>query len=182
MTSAVFLDRDGTLIEDPGYLRDPADVHLLPGAAGAVRRLNRAGVLAIVVTNQSGIARGLLSEDEYRATEAQLDALLADQGARIDAHYFCPHLPEITGPCDCRKPGTLLFRQAAGRFGIDLSISWWVGDRLRDIEPAGALGGRGILLEERASPEERKEAASRGYALVSTLPEAVERFILPRCP
>ena len=144
---AVFLDRDGTLIEDVSYLRDPAQVRLLPGAGAAVRRLNDAGVLAIVATNQSGISRGLLRPEEYVATERRVDELLLEHGATLDAHYHCPHLPEIDGPCRCRKPGPLLYEQASERFGIDLTGSWWIGDRLRDVEPARLFGGRGILVE-----------------------------------
>ena len=151
---AVFLDRDGTIIEDTGYLRHPAQVRLLPGAAPAIRRLNEAGWLTVVVTNQSGIARGLLSEEDYRRTERRLDELLASSGARLDAHYFCPHLPEVSGPCECRKPGPMLYRQAAERFDLDLSGSWWVGDRARDVLPAASFGGRGVvLLGELAEPD-----------------------------
>ena len=143
---AVFLDRDGTIIEDVGYLRDPKHIRLLPGAAEAIRRLNAQALVTIVVTNQSGIARRLLSLEDYYRTERRLDQLLAEAGARIDAHYFCPHLPEVTGACECRKPGTLLYQQAAERFGIDLGQSWWIGDQDRDVIPAEAFGGRGILL------------------------------------
>ena len=105
---AVFLDRDGTIIEDAGYLGDPARIRLLPGAAEAIGRLNQAGMPVVVVTNQSGIARGVLDEAAYQATRVELDRLLAGRGARLDAQYHCPHHPEITGPCDCRKPGLLL--------------------------------------------------------------------------
>ena len=150
---AVFLDRDGTIIEDVGYLGDASRVRLRSGAAQAIRRLNDQDLLSIVVTNQSGIARGLLTPDDYMATERRLDQLLAAEGAHLDAHYFCPHLPEVSGPCDCRKPGTLLYRQAADRFGIDLSRSWWVGNRLRDVLPAESLGGRGILVGESETGE-----------------------------
>lgn len=143
---AVFLDRDGTIIEDLGYLREPGQVRLLPGAGPAISRLNAGGWLTLVVTNQSGIARGLLSEEDYHRTERRLDELLALSGARIDGHYFCPHLPEVTGQCECRKPGVLLYRRAAERFDIDLSRSWWVGDRARDVLPAATFGGRGILV------------------------------------
>lgn len=143
---AVFLDRDGTIIEDVGYLRDPADVSLLPGAALAIGRLNLTDLFVVVVTNQSGIARGLLTLQQYRATQERLDELLGLEGAGIDGHFFCPHFPDVSGPCDCRKPGPLLYRQAAERFGIDLSRSWWVGDRLRDVLPAETFGGRGILV------------------------------------
>ena len=154
MNRAIFLDRDGTIIAEAGYLRDPEQVRLLPGAAEAIRRLNTNGWLAVVVTNQSGIARGLLSEEDYRRTERRLDELLAEAGARLDSHYWCPHLPDVSGPCQCRKPGTLLYRQAAERFDIDLSKSWWVGDRARDVLPAAGFGGRGVvLLGELAGPE-----------------------------
>ena len=146
--AAVFLDRDGTIIEDVGYLRDPADIELLPGAALAIGRLNQTDLFVIVVTNQSGIARGLLTTQQYRATQERLDQLLGLEEAGIDAHFFCPHYPELSGPCECRKPGPLLYRQAAERFGIDLSRSWWVGDRLRDVLPAKTFGGRGILVGE----------------------------------
>ena len=143
---AVFLDRDGTLIEDRHYLNDPAAVRLLPGAAEAVRRLNEAGLPAVVVTNQSGIARGLLTETAYLATARRLDELLASEHARLDAHYHCPHLPELSGPCECRKPGPLLYQRAAADLGLDLTRSWWIGDRLRDVEPAARFGGRGVLV------------------------------------
>jgi D-glycero-D-manno-heptose 1,7-bisphosphate phosphatase len=149
--AAVFLDRDGTIIEDVGYLADPDRVRLLPGAAEAISRLNNAGLLAVVVTNQSGIARGLFDEQAYEATRRRLDRLLADRGARLDAQYHCPHHPEVTGPCECRKPGLQLYRRAADELGIDLTASWWVGDRLRDVHPATALGGRGIVLGPAAS-------------------------------
>jgi D-glycero-D-manno-heptose 1,7-bisphosphate phosphatase len=150
---AAFLDRDGTLIEDTGFVSKPEDVQLLPGAADAVARLNGAGILAVVVTNQSGIARGLFTADQYSATERRLDLLLAEQGARLDAHFYCPHHPDITGPCECRKPGTLLYRRAAEELGIDLHTSWWIGDRMRDVEAAEVLGGQGILVYgEQAQP------------------------------
>jgi D-glycero-D-manno-heptose 1,7-bisphosphate phosphatase len=174
---AVFLDRDGTIIEDAGYLRDPAAVRLLPGAAFAIRQLNDCGWVAVVVTNQSGIARKLLTLDEYRATERRLDELLALEGARLDAHYFCPHLPELSGPCDCRKPGPLLYRQAADRFGIDLSQSWWVGDRVRDVLPAKALGGKGILLLTGAGKDEADAASAQGFVTVDDLDTAVRIII-----
>lgn len=174
--SAVFLDRDGTIIEDVAYLRDREQVRLLPGAASAIKRLNRSGFLAIIVTNQSGIARGLLSRNDYRLTERRVDELLAQVGARVDAHYFCPHLPELTGPCDCRKPGALLYRQAAEQFHIDLGHSWWVGDRMRDVLPAGTLGGQGILLLSGAGESEAKDGKAR-FKQARDLAEAVELIL-----
>lgn len=167
---AVFLDRDGTIIEDQGYLRDPGGMRLLPRAGPAIKRLNASGFVVVVVTNQSGISRGLLSLDVYRATERRLRELVAGEGARVDGQYFCPHLPELNGPCECRKPGPLLYRQAAERFGIDLSRSWWVGDRLRDVLPAETFGGRGILV----GGTEPEGAESNRFLRARDLAAAVE--------
>ena len=174
---AVFLDRDGTIIEDVAYLRDREQVRLLPGAAQAIKRLNASGFLAIVVTNQSGIARGLLSRKDYQLTERRVDQLLAQEGAKLDAHYFCPHLPELTGPCDCRKPGALLYRQAAEQFHIALGQSWWVGDRMRDLLPANTLGGRGILVLSDAGQAEAGDEKTNRFPHVRDLAEAVERIL-----
>ena len=171
---AVFLDRDGTIIEDAGYLGDPRKVRLLPGAAAAIRQLNEHDFRVLVVTNQSGIARGLLSLEDYRATEHRLDELLAREKALVDGHYFCPHLPEVSGPCECRKPGTLLYREAAKRFGVDLNKSWWVGDRVRDLLPAKALGGKGILVLTGAGESEAADAAARGFIQEADLGAAVD--------
>src|SRR5256884_7095327 len=146
---AVFLDRDGTIVEDPGFLHEPDKVRLLPGAAAAIRRLNDAGWLVVTVSNQSGIARGLYDAAAYAAVQRRLAELLAQHGARLDGAYHCPHHPDVTGPCECRKPGVRLFRDAAAALDLDLARSYWVGDRLSDVEPAGALaaGGPGPLLD-----------------------------------
>jgi histidinol-phosphate phosphatase family protein len=170
VTPAIFLDRDGTLIEDPGFLSRPEQVRLLPGAAEAVRAVNAAGRLAVVVTNQSGIARGLLTEADYAATAARLAELLDARGARLDAQYHCPHLPELTGPCECRKPGTLLYRRAAAELGADLGRSWWIGNGVRDVEPAAALGGAGaVLVGGEAAPPGVHRAPSVAAAVALAL-------------
>lgn len=143
---AVFLDRDGTLIHDRHYLRDPAGVELLPGVAEAVRRLRDAGFAVVMVTNQSGIARGLLTWEDFQATQARLDELLAAHGTRLDGVYVCPHHPGVTGTCNCRKPAPGLFRRAAAELGLDLARSFFVGDRWRDVEAAEVLGGTPVLL------------------------------------
>jgi D-glycero-D-manno-heptose 1,7-bisphosphate phosphatase len=174
---AVFLDRDGTLIEDRQYLRDPNQVQLLPGAADAVRRLDRAGRPVVVVTNQSGIARGLLSEQDYQATARRVEDVLAAAGARLAGQYHCPHFPEISGPCECRKPGSLLYRRAAEELGLDLARSWWVGDRLRDIAAAGRLGGRGLLVLAASPAGEAETAAAQGWPLVPDLVAAVNAIL-----
>lgn len=177
---AVFLDRDGTLIEDPGYLSDAGHMQLLPGAAEAVARLNRAALLVIVVTNQSGIARGLVTEQQYRATERRLEELLRPHTAHVDAHYFCPHHPDVTGPCECRKPALLLYRRAADRFGIDLAASWWIGDRLRDVLPAEAFRGHGILLLTGVGSEEAESAGTREVRIAPDLPAAADSVLMRR--
>jgi len=173
-----FLDRDGTIIHDANYIRDPNDVALLPGAAAAIAKLNRAGAVVVVVTNQSGIARGWLSTDDYESVRRRIDELLAPEGARIDATYVCPHFPEITGPCDCRKPGLKLFRDAIADFGIDASRSVFVGDRWRDVAPGAALGGRPIFLDVPSSPPaDRERVRAEGLEVAHSLGEAVDRFL-----
>ena len=143
---AVFLDRDGTIVHDPGYLHRPADVRLLPGAAAAIARLNAAKWSVVIVTNQSGIARGMYDFAAFEAVQRRVAELLGREGARLDGVYYCPHHPDFTGPCACRKPGTELFERAARELGLDVKRSWFVGDQDRDVAPAKALGGRGILL------------------------------------
>jgi len=175
---AVFLDRDGTIIRDHHYIGNPGQVELIPGAASAVRRLNDAGLPVVIVTNQSGIARGLLTEADYERVRDRAEALLGEFGARIDASYMCPHHPDFTEkPCACRKPGTLLFRRAATDLDLDLSRSWYIGDRGRDVIPARELGGRGILVPNDDTPSADIEDARREFAVAGSLDEAVDRVI-----
>lgn len=174
---AVFLDRDGTLIRDVNFIGRPEQVALVAGAAGAVRRLNDAGIPAIVVTNQSGIARGYFSETDYERVRARLESLLAADGARVDATYVCPHYPEISGPCECRKPGTLLYRRAAADHDLDLGTSWYVGDKLRDVLPAQTLGGRGILVPSDQTPMAELERARKDFLVEASLDAAIARVI-----
>jgi histidinol-phosphate phosphatase family protein len=163
--AAAFLDRDGTIIRDTEYLRDPEQVELLPGAASAIRRLNDAGWPVIVVTNQSGIARGLLTEQDYERVRMRVDKLLGEAGARIDATYHCPHHPDLTGPCECRKPGIKLYRDAAATHDLDTAKSWYVGDRLRDVSPGDHFGGRSVMLIVESTPDaDRAGAESRTTA------------------
>ena len=174
---AAFLDRDGTLIEDTNYLADANRVRLLRGAADAVRILNDRQIPVIVVTNQSGIAQGLLTEAQYEATRDRLVRLMKDLGARIDATFHCPHSPSITGPCECRKPGTLLYRRAAERFSIDLATSLYVGDRDRDIAPGLTFGGFARLVPSPSTPEvELNHARERGL-LATSLGDCVAAYV-----
>ena len=148
---AVFLDRDGTLIEEVHHLATPDQVQLIPGAAEAVRQLNDAGVLVVVVTNQSGVARGYFPESRVAEVHAHLSALLAEYGARIDAYYHCPHHPvEGVGAygvvCDCRKPKPGMLLAAAHDLDIDLTRSWMIGDKVCDADAGTAAGCRTLLV------------------------------------
>jgi D-glycero-D-manno-heptose 1,7-bisphosphate phosphatase len=148
---AVFLDRDGTLIEDVGYLDRLDRIAFFPWTVDAIRALNRAGLAVVVITNQSGIARGLFTEAFVEETHRHLSARLAAGGARVDAYYYCPHHPDgkVTAyarPCDCRKPGRGLVDRAARELGIDPVRSFVVGDRWLDVALARAVGARGVLV------------------------------------
>lgn len=178
--AAAFLDRDGTIIDDAHYISDPELVRLRPGAAEAIARLNRAGIPVIVVTNQSGIARGMLSEADYEHVASRMAELLASEGAHIDATYMCPHHPDFGAECDCRKPGTLLFRRAATEHKLDLERSTYVGDRWRDVAPGIALGGRPMLIVDDSTRREERERAKHGdVELVVSLADAVDRIVAP---
>lgn len=149
---AVFLDRDGTInAEVAGALRDPRDVELLPGAAGAIARLAAAGYATVCVTNQSAIGRGWMSPAEYALVTERLLSLLAAEGARLDLVLHCPHHPtegrgSYRRSCRCRKPGPGLLERAAAELSLDLGRSWLVGDAERDLEAARAAGVRPILV------------------------------------
>lgn len=167
-----FLDRDGTIIVEHEYLDDPAGVELVPGAAAALRRLRDAGFILIVVTNQSGIARGFYTLRDFEAVQARLEDMLRHEGVQLDGVYYCPHHPEFTGPCDCRKPGLGMYRQAAEQHGLDLSRSVFIGDRIKDVLPADELGGLGLLVRTGYGSEEAASAPA-SVAVVADLPEAV---------
>jgi D-glycero-D-manno-heptose 1,7-bisphosphate phosphatase len=143
---AVFLDRDGTLIAERDYLADPAGVELIPGALSALRSLREAGLALVIVTNQSGITRGLYSEEDYSRVTERLESLFAEAGIRMDGIYHCPHHPDFDGGCDCRKPGPGMYAKAARELGLDLRRSFYVGDKLSDVLPARRFGGEGLLV------------------------------------
>lgn len=135
---AVFLDRDGTIIADSGYIARPEDVHLLPGAAAALHALQAAGWRLVVVTNQSGIGRGLLTHEDYQRVTDRMRWMLRLAGVRLDAVLCCPHLPE--DGCDCRKPKPGMLMLAAAELGLDLSRSVMVGDKESDLQAGKAAG------------------------------------------
>ena len=141
---AVFLDRDGTISEDVGYLNDVSQFRMFPFAAGAIRRLNDANLPVIVVTNQSGVGRGFFAESMVQTVHREMVQQLAAAGAHLTAIYYCPHTSE--DECECRKPKPGMIRQAASEHGVDLARSFVVGDRYGDVELAQANGGQGVLV------------------------------------
>lgn len=148
---AVFLDRDGTLIVDRPYSADPNTIELLPGVAEGLSVLQEAGYLLIVVTNQSGIARGFFDESALGRMHERLDSILADSGVNVAAYYYCPHHVEGTNralavPCDCRKPAPGMLFRAASDWAIDLGRSWLIGNTPTDLEAARAAGCRALLV------------------------------------
>ncbi|HUJ17332.1 MAG TPA: HAD family hydrolase [Nitrospirota bacterium] len=159
MSKAVFLDRDGTVNEEVGYLRDLAHLRLIPGAGLAVRRLNETGFAVILVTNQSGVARGYFPESLVHDAHSRLDELLKLDGARIDAVYYCPHHPtagnsSYTVECDCRKPRTGLIDRAVRDLSIDRARSCMVGDKWSDVELAQRAGLCSILVMSGFAPDD----------------------------
>jgi len=150
-TSAVFLDRDGTINEQMGYINHISRFQLLPGAAAAIRKLNEAEIPVIVVTNQSGLARGYFPEELLVAVHKKMHHLLADEGAHVDGIYICPHHPEAKElryrkNCCCRKPKTGLLEQAARELRLDLKASYMVGDRWSDLRCGVKAGTTSILV------------------------------------
>ena len=153
---AVFLDRDDTLCKDVPYCRRPEDLHLLPGAGAAVSRLNKAGFAVVVITNQSGIGRGLLTEDTLSSIHEKMKLDLASFGAKVDGIYHCPHLPDEG--CECRKPKPTMVAMAVREMDLDIQGSYTVGDRLMDVKMGKNSGTKAILVRSRTPVEELAEA------------------------
>ena len=145
------MDRDGCLTEEVGYVNHPSRIRLLPRTAEAVRRLNQAGVPAVMVTNQTGIARGYFSEEILHATNARMEGELRAEGARLDGVYVCMHhpsegLPPYRADCDCRKPRPGLLHRAAAELDLDLPGSVMIGDKLSDVTAGHAVGAAAVLV------------------------------------
>jgi len=175
----VFLDRDGVLIEEISFLTSMRHLALFPWTTDAIRALNRAALPVVVITNQSGIARGLFSEAFVDEVHREIAARLRAGGARIDAYYYCPHHPdgcvaEYARSCDCRKPGRGLVDRAANDLNIDPARSFVVGDKWSDIELARAAGARGVLVRtgHGEAEQSRQNAAISADAIVDNLAAA----------
>ena len=168
MNKAVFLDRDGTLIVDADYLSDPNKVELIPDTAEPLRELRRKGYLLIIITNQSGIARGMFTENVMNAVNRKVCELFRAEGVEFDDILFCPHAPEDN--CECRKPSPKLIEDAAKKFNIDLAKSAMIGDKVSDAECGIAAGcSCSIFLDNGKQPA----PARKDITVVKTLREAV---------
>jgi D-glycero-D-manno-heptose 1,7-bisphosphate phosphatase len=168
----VLLDRDGTINEEVDHLDDPDDLVLMPGSAAAIRRLREIGLGIVVVTNQAQIGRGLLTEERLTSIHERLTALLATEGAEVDAILHCPHAPE--DGCECRKPGTGMAREAATRFGFDPGRAFVVGDHAGDVGMGRAVGATTLLVLTGHGVEERAQAAGLADHVVADLEAAAD--------
>lgn len=183
MNRAVFLDRDGTVNEEVGYLSDLSRLKLIPGAGTAIRRLNQAGLMVVLVTNQSGVARGYFPESFVHDAHALLETMLREEGARLDGIYYCPHHPTAgnsrhTLDCDCRKPRTGLIDRAARELAIDVRNSFMVGDKWSDVELGQRAGARTVLVKTGFAADDpgnaRPPQVSDPDFIAHTISEAVE--------
>ena len=182
---AFFLDRDGVIVEDVHYLSEPCRLSLIPGSAEAIAHLNRNGIPVIVVTNQSGIARGYYPPSRVDETHDRLSSLLELHNARIDRYYYCPHHPtEGLHPyrtaCECRKPRPGMLLRAAAELHLDLSRSYMVGDRMSDLETGSNAGCRPILVKTGYGLAVARSLGRDGitrHCVVDNLSEAVRSCI-----
>ncbi len=178
MRRAVFLDRDGTLLEEGNFVDRLDKLVFFPYSIDAVRALNRAGLAVVVVTNQSGVARGLYTEEFVRAAHRHINQRLEAAGARVDGFYYCPHHPEgsveaLRTECDCRKPKPGQLIRAAADLDLDLTRSFMVGDRWKDIEAGEAVAARGVLVRTGYGRDQEEAHESRGAVVVDNLIQAV---------
>jgi histidinol-phosphate phosphatase family protein len=183
---AAFLDKDGTLIDDVPYNVDPRLIRLAPGAAAGLRRLHEAGYLLVVVSNQSGVARGLFAEAALEGVEARLRELGADTCTELAGFEYCPHyaggiVPEYAIPCDCRKPAPGMLLRAARDLGIDPGRSWMVGDILDDVEAGHRAGCRSILLDNGHETEWDLGPGRQPEFLADDLDDAARRIVMADC-
>lgn len=179
MERAVFLDRDGTIIEDIGYLDDCNKIKFLPRVSEAIKLLNKNGFKVIITTNQSGVARGYFTEETVREMNRYIQEFLAKQGAIIDKTYYCPHyvegtIAEYRKECRCRKPNPGMIEEAAREFGIDLKGSFVIGDKTTDVEAGHRAMCRAILLADKKSLDRQEEVVLTPDYTAGSLYEAAE--------
>lgn len=151
MPKAVFLDRDGTIVEDVGYMNSPKQIQFIPGAIEAIKKLNEAGYKVVVITNQAGVAKGFITEDMLQTIDKTLQKFILSGGAYLDGLYYCPHHPEhglypYKQDCQCRKPKPGLFKKAEQDLNVDLARSWMIGDKATDMEAGKRAGTKTIFV------------------------------------
>ncbi len=176
---AVFLDRDGTITRERGHINRPEDLELVDGAAAAVRALNDAGVLAVVISNQSGVARGLITEEELARIHDELERMLAEEGARLDGAYYCPNfaggtVERYTVDTSCRKPEPGMIERACRDLGIDLTTSVMVGDQLTDLELARRVGIPGVVVLTGKGETALRQANGSGAPVAHEAPDLAD--------
>lgn len=174
---AFFLDRDGVVVKQVHYLCDPEKTELEKNVVQAIRKLRNKGYMIIIVTNQSGVARGKFTMREVEAVHKKIESLLAEENEKIDAFYICPHHPDFDGECDCRKPAPGLILRAAEEHDIDVSSSVMVGDKLSDVKCGENAGVRySLLIATGYGSGERQKAGAENVLFVNDLEEAADRF------
>lgn len=182
MNKAVFVDKDGTLVEDVPYNVNPKKLRLTDGAIEGLRLLRQHGFLIIVVSNQAGIARGYFNEAALKRILTALQERLARHGLRVDGYFFCPHhpdgiVPEYSTACECRKPAPGMIMAAAEQYGIDLTQSWMIGDILDDIEAGHRAGCKTVLINNGNETEWKLSNARLPTLIVNTLQHAAKRIV-----
>lgn len=178
MNKAVFLDRDGTIVEDVGYLNSPEQLQFIPGSIEAIKMLNEAGYKVVVITNQAGVARGLITENMLQTIDKTLHKWILNNGAHLDGVYYCPHHPEhgvypYKQVCECRKPHPGLIKRAHRDLKIDLAQSYMVGDKASDIEAGKRAGTKTVFVNTGRGPEEKPKLKEKPDHMSDNLRQAV---------
>lgn len=179
MNKAVFLDRDGTIVEDVGYMASPEQIKFIPGAIEAIKMLNEAGYKVVVISNQAGVARGLVTEDMLQTIDKTLHKWILNGGAHLDGMYYCPHHPEhgvypYKQACLCRKPHPGLIKRAHRDLNIDLSQSYMIGDKASDVEAGKRAGAKTIFVTTGRGEEEKEKLNSKPDHIAESLAQAVK--------
>ncbi len=179
MNKAVFLDRDGTIIEDVGYLNSPEQIKFIPGSIEAIKKLNENGYKVVVITNQSGVARSLISEDMLQTIDKTIQKKILNGDAYLDMIYYCPHHPEAghypyKQECDCRKPAPGMINKAQKDLNIDLTKSFMIGDKTSDIEAGQRVGIKNILVLSGRGQGEKDKIKTQPDLIAKTLKEAAD--------
>ncbi len=178
MKKACFLDRDGVINEEVNYLHEPEKVALIPGIADGIKLAHDSGYLVIVITNQAGVARGIFPEGDIDAVHREISRQLGLQGASIDRFYYCPHHPDYTGECKCRKPSPGMILRAAADFDIDLKSSFMIGDRPSDVRAGENAGlAASYLVETGYGKEVVSRGDAAGFTVMATPLDAIKDFL-----